>query len=41
MTSSTHTYLIVEIEYVLFDGRVGVHIVGRIANGTATGRIET
>lgn len=35
------SYLIVEVVNVFFDGRIGIHIVGRIANGTATGRIET
>lgn len=34
-------YLIVEVVNVLFDRRVGVHIVGSITNGTATGRVET
>lgn len=38
---NSNIYFIVEIENVLFDGRVGVHIVGRITDGTATGRVET
>jgi hypothetical protein len=36
-----HLYLIVEVVNVFFDRRIGIHIIGCIANGTATGRIET